>query len=340
MTYTGDVSRGGLYVSASRQLPVGSEVELSLELPDGLPPATIPARVTYVLEAAEARARGKQPGMGVQFVQTDTAALAQRIADYLAAAIDTGAPAEQEPLRVLVIDDSISYRNEIATGLREAGHRVSTAEHGLAGLGKAIKELPDVVLSDVNMPVMDGWQLLRLLRARPATRRIPILFLTTLGSEQDRIRGYEAGVDDYIAKPFARDELLARVRRVVARAVARTDRVQDAAVTGMSGDLRQVSLASLLAFLEAERRSGTLLLRGVRGETHIGLRNGSVVRVDLPEGVLGKNEAPPALFERLLCALDVLDGRFELRAGDVASGTEVASIAQALLEHARRFDER
>ena len=329
-TYTGDVSRGGLYVTASRQLPLGTEVELSLELPDGLPPALIPARVSYVLDEDAARARGKAPGMGMQFVDRDTAALAHRIAEYLATAVDAATLPGDQPLHVLVIDDSSSYRNEIATALAAAGHRVSVSENGLAGLGKAIKEAPDLVLSDVNMPVMDGWQLLRLLRGRPATARIPVVFLTTLGSEQDRIRGYEAGVDDYIPKPFTRDELLARVRRVVAR----DDRSQGAGAPSMCGDLAQVSLPSLLAFLEAERRSGLLSVRRRDGETRVRLVGGAVAQVELAGAA-----SSPDLFERLLRVLDLIDGRFELRADAGGPTGPVVSVQQALLEHARRADE-
>src|SRR5690606_1172172 len=153
----------------------------------------------------------KVAGMGMQFLDGGTAALTQRIADCLASTVPSEGPTEALSLRVLVVEDSSAYRTEIVAALRDAGHRVTTADDGLAGLGKAVKELPDVVLSDVNMPTMDGWQMLRILRSRPATRRIPVIFLTTLGSERDRLRGYEAGVDDYLAKPFERAELLARV---------------------------------------------------------------------------------------------------------------------------------
>src|SRR5690606_4999385 len=82
---------------------------------------------------------------------------------------------------------------------------------------------------------------------------------TALDSDRDRIRGYEAGVDDYIAKPFADEELCARVRRVYLRVRSEGDRDDYA---GLTGDLRQVSVASLLAFAEGERRSGMLTLRG------------------------------------------------------------------------------
>ncbi len=334
--YTADLSRGGLYVAASVQLPPGTEVQLSLELADGSAPARIPARVAYVLGPQQAAAQGRQPGMGMQFQAADTEELGRRIADYLSSSVDepesaSSEPEGAEPLHVLVVEDSAIQRGRVVGALRAAGHRVTTAEHGLEGLGKALKDPPDVVLTDVNMPVMDGWQLMRLLRARDATKNVPIVFLTTLGSEQDRIRGYEAGVDDYMAKPFAEEELVARVRRVVMRARADGDR---GSYSGLTGDLRQVSVASLLAFAEAERRSGMLTLRRPGGDARVGLEKGTVISVDLPG-----RDAPSALFERLIAVLDWEEGRFELSQVELVAGQEHASVQQALLEHARRKDE-
>lgn len=334
--YTADLSRGGLYVAASVQLPPGTEVQLSLELADGSAPARIPARVAYVLGPQQAAAQGRQPGMGMQFRDVDTEELGRRIAAYLSSSVEPSPkPREEEkteePLHVLVVEDSAIQRGRVVGALRGAGHRVTTAEHGLEGLGKALKEPPDVVLTDVNMPVMDGWQLLRLLRAREATKNVPVVFLTTLGSEQDRLRGYEAGVDDYMAKPFLEEELVARVRRVVSRARAEGDRD---GYSGLTGDLRQVSVASLLAFAEAERRSGMLTLRRPEGEARVGLEQGTVISVDLP----GRS-VPSSLFERLIAVLDWVEGRFELSAVELVAGHEHASVQQALLEHARRKDE-
>lgn len=331
--YTTDLSQGGLYVAASVQLPPGTLVLLSLEVPDGGAPARIAAKVAYVLSAEDAAAQGRQPGMGMQFRQEDADELGQRIAAHLSESVEPDAPPpELEPLHVLVVEDSASQRKIVVDVLESAGHRVSTAEHGLAALGKALKDPPDVVLTDVNMPVMDGWQLLRLLRAREATQNVPVVFLTTLGSESDRLRGYEAGVDDYLAKPFAADELVARVRRAVNRARTEGDRES---YSGLTGDLRQVSVASLLAFAEAERRSGMITLRRADGEARVGLQQGTVISVDLPAP-----NAPPSLFERLLCVLDLFqEGRFDLSQVELIAGTESVNVQHALLEHARRKDE-
>lgn len=331
--YSSDLSQGTLYVASEQQLAPGSDVQLWLELPDELPAAQIAARVQYSLSEAEARAQGRKPGMGVSFLEEDAAPLAERIASLLESSVveptDSGA---HEPLEVLVVDDSASYRTTLHATLTAAGHRVTTAEHGLAALGLAMKSPPDVVLSDVTMPVMDGWNLLRQLRAREATANVPVVFLTTLDSERDRLRGYALGVDDYIAKPFAEDVLLARVERVVAR--ARREGPGGREETAMSGDLKQVSVISLLSFAEAERRSGVLTLRGPAGEARAGIAGGEVVSVDLPDA-----SAPPALLERLLLLLDWETGRFELRGAEPAAGEERVPVQHALLEHARRKDE-
>ncbi|MCZ7685484.1 MAG: response regulator [Sandaracinaceae bacterium] len=230
---------------------------------------------------------------------------------------------------MLIVEDSAIQRGRVEAALRGSGHRVTTAEHGLEALGKAIKDTPDVVLTDVNMPVMDGWQLLRLLRAREATRNVPVVFLTTLGSEQDRIRGYEAGVDDYMAKPFAGEELVARLRRGGARARRGRPRELLGADRRSPAGLRD----RLLAFAEAERRSGILTLRRPEGEARVGLQRGAVISVDLP------GPAPRELLERLLAVLDYQDGRFELSELELIAGEESVSVQAALLEHARRTDE-
>ncbi len=331
--YTEDVSKGGLFVTAPRQLPKGSQVLLSLELPDGGPPAKLAAEVAYVVDPARAEAEGKAPGMGMRFTAEEVAWLAERIASFLADSVGSGEHERPEPIHALVVDDSSTWRAVVRGALAGLGHRVTEAEHGLDALGKAMRAPPDVVLTDVNMPVMDGWQLLRLLRARDSTARVPVVFMSTLASEQDRIRGYELGVDDYLAKPVAADELVARVTRVVMR--NRWEGIGDAEeATSMSGDLRQVSIASLLAFSEAERRTGWISVQHRHRLAHIGLRGGVIVAAEIEDA-----PGPSSLLERILEILDWEDGRFTLRELDVVVEGESIGAQLALMEHARRKDE-
>ncbi|MBX3270679.1 MAG: response regulator [Sandaracinaceae bacterium] len=332
--YTEDVSRGGLYVTAAQQLPPGTEVQLSLELPDGGEPALVPARVAYLLDEPTARAQGRNPGMGMQFLEDHVTPLAERIARFLADTIGSGEHERPGPIHALVVDDSASYRELVARSLEDAGHHVTVAENGLEGFGKAMQRTPDIVLTDVTMPVMDGWQLLRLLRARDATKKVPVVFLTSLDSERDRIKGYQRGVDDYIAKPFAGAELVARVLRIVTRSRWEGVLHDPGDRTTMTGDLRQVTLPSLLAFAESERRTAVVTIQTPRTTARVAIHKGVVTSVHIPDP-----KAPPQLLERLLLVLDWEDGRFYMEEAELPEPTEQVIVQMALLEHARRKDE-
>jgi CheY-like chemotaxis protein len=122
----------------------------------------------------------------------------------------------EEQVTVLVVEDDPTLLSTLAFNLRREGYRVLTAADGEAGLALARRELPrlDLVVLDLMLPRLSGLQVLRHLRAESA---IPILILSARGEEQDRIDGLELGADDYVVKPFALRELLARVRAGVRR---------------------------------------------------------------------------------------------------------------------------
>ena len=121
------------------------------------------------------------------------------------------------PPRVLLVDDEPGLRTAVQAYFEDEGFIVSTAADGEEGWEKAQSQLPDVVLSDVMMPRVDGFGLLKLLREDERLGGTPVIFLTAKGMTADRIAGFRAGVDDYIPKPFDPDELVVRVRNVVQR---------------------------------------------------------------------------------------------------------------------------
>jgi DNA-binding NarL/FixJ family response regulator len=127
---------------------------------------------------------------------------------------DTLAPASP---KVLLVDDEPGLRAAVQAYFEDEGFEVITAVDGAEGWEKAQAELPDVVLSDVMMPRVDGFGLLKQLRDDERLGGTPVIFLTAKGMTSDRIAGFRAGVDDYIPKPFDPDELVARVRNVVQR---------------------------------------------------------------------------------------------------------------------------
>ena len=117
--------------------------------------------------------------------------------------------------RILIIEDELPMRTALADLLASEGHRVVTASDGQDGFARALAELPDLILLDVMMPRLDGLALAAELRR--SGRSTPILMLTAKGQVTDRVRGLDAGADDYLVKPFSSAELLARVRALLRR---------------------------------------------------------------------------------------------------------------------------
>jgi len=122
-------------------------------------------------------------------------------------------------MRVLLIEDEEKTSAFLAKGLREAGFAVERASNGETGVELALATRPDLLIVDVMLPKKDGWAVVKELRNRGV--HVPILFLTARDSVQDRVKGLELGADDYLVKPFAFSELLARVRSLLRRSSER-----------------------------------------------------------------------------------------------------------------------
>ncbi|MFL5969429.1 MAG: response regulator transcription factor [Gaiellaceae bacterium] len=119
--------------------------------------------------------------------------------------------------RVLVIDDDDDIRLLVVELLQRAGLKVTEASDGRAGLRVLHQSPPDLVVLDVSMPEMDGWQTLERIRD---LSDVPVLMLTARGAELERVRGLQGGADDYMVKPFGRQELVARVQALLRRSRA------------------------------------------------------------------------------------------------------------------------
>lgn len=173
-------------------------------------------------------------------------------------------------MHILVIEDENKTAAYLKKGLSENGFVVDTASDGNAGLSLVGTNEYDLLILDVMLPGMDGWEILS--EIRRLGKATPVLFLTAKDSVQDRVRGLELGADDYLVKPFAFSELLARVRTVLRRGPARqpeTLKIADleidllrhkAARQGIKLDLtpKEFSLLALLV-----RRSGEVLSRAL-----------------------------------------------------------------------------
>jgi DNA-binding response OmpR family regulator len=319
-----DLEIARVTVRTAEPLAAGQVITVNLQLPGGV-------RIKTLARAIEPS--GQRKTVELELIEVYDERTTKQLDEYIAQESVPPAPVRSwlTGVRVLVVDDDKSYRELVARVMEEAGFEVVTAHNGFEALSLALKQPPSLVLTDVTMPGMDGWHFLRLIRARPTLRRTPVIFLTELNSESERLRGYQFGVDDYLAKPFDNLELIARVERVLERA----NEAEHAAAGGVRGELAKVSLASLLSLAEMERRTGVLQLEahGTRATLH--LRAGAVVRIDLPE----PHDQLPGR-ERFFHVLDWSEGRFELITTDVLAEDVIQlPTSYALLEHARRRDE-
>ncbi len=254
--------------------------------------------------------------------------------------------------RILVVDDDAWILRMVTTVLEKRGYEIFVARDGEEGLDKARSVGPDLVITDVMMPRLDGWGLVKQLRSTPELAFVPVIFLTALGSDEDRIRGFRLGADDYLPKPFRFEELDLRVAKALKRAhpEAHTRATVRAARPpvppapgreprgpGIRGNLDQLGLSSLLIVLEMERKSGVLLLSRTVPDKLVGrvfLRAGRVARALLEGAMVLRNHA--AIYEMLTW----IDGTFEFTALDVEMDDEVkTSTTQLLMEGARRIDE-
>jgi two-component system KDP operon response regulator KdpE len=116
--------------------------------------------------------------------------------------------------RILVVDDEERMVRFIRLNLEHDGFRVITAYNGMQAVNKVRSDMPDLILLDVMMPDMDGFEVLRIIRE---TSNVPVIMLTAKGDEDDRVRGLELGADDYMTKPFSPRELVSRVKAVLRR---------------------------------------------------------------------------------------------------------------------------
>jgi DNA-binding response OmpR family regulator len=122
-----------------------------------------------------------------------------------------------EPANILIIDDDYIVARTIERSLRSDEFRITLASRGEKGISMARQNPPDLIVLDIIMPEMDGYQVCRAIRSDPALAHIPILFLTAKVKAQDKIAGFNVGADDYLCKPFNVNELILRVQAILRR---------------------------------------------------------------------------------------------------------------------------
>jgi CheY-like chemotaxis protein len=234
-----------------------------------------------------------------------------------------------------VADDDAWILRMVATVLEKRGYTVETAVDGEEALERALAHVPDLLITDVMMPKLDGWSLVRQLRSHPELAMLPVIFLTALSSEDDRIKGFRLGADDYVTKPFRFEELDLRVAKTLRRTTQVMQETRDQlAQSGLRGDLSQVGLSSLLVLIEMERKTGLLQLRAPGLSAQVLVRDGKVVHARLEEA------DEPVDADCIYYLLTWAAGEFEFISCVVEGVDRVnESTTHLLMEGARLIDE-
>ncbi|HEY1808547.1 MAG TPA: heavy metal response regulator transcription factor [Acidobacteriaceae bacterium] len=176
-------------------------------------------------------------------------------------------------MKILVIEDELKTSGFLKKGLSEVGYVVDVVADGLGALHLAVEVEFDLIILDVMLPSLAGWQVLA--RLREAGRKVPVLMLTALDAVHHRVRGFEMGADDYLIKPFAFSELLARVRSLLRRAPPRpqeTLRMADLEIDLLrhratrSGQRLELTGKEFLLLTLLARRAGEVLSRTLIAE--------------------------------------------------------------------------
>lgn len=246
--------------------------------------------------------------------------------------------------RILAIDDDADTLVAIAEALADTGFTLLTASDGERGLEMAVEHAPDLIISDIVMPGMDGWTLVKRVRCQPRLALVPFIFLTAAADDdEDRLRGFQLGADDFVSKPLRPGDLACRVRgslRRQARIVGEVRQHLQASdprpdQVGIRGALEHISLPALLTLLEMERKTGVLsLLRPEPPqEAALYIRDGRLLDAQL------SGRRPRRHAEAVYDLLRWHTSRYEFVARPLEFSDQIGlSTAELLLEGARRID--
>ncbi|MGO9714058.1 MAG: response regulator [Polyangiaceae bacterium] len=236
---------------------------------------------------------------------------------------------------LLLVDADPRSVRVLEVSLKKAGYSVTTAADGQDALAKLDLSTPDLVLTDTRLPKMDGYALVRKLKEKPEWAVIPVVFLTSQKSVEDKIRGLELGVEDYLTKPIFVRELLARVNLLLARRtqenIASQNKLLSGRQTRFSGSISDMAVVDLLQTFEVSRKSGVVHLTSGVQAAHIYFREGKVVDADL-----GRLRGEEAIYRALIWNEAQFEVEFCAVQNDDLMNTSTQGI---LMEGMRRVDE-
>lgn len=236
--------------------------------------------------------------------------------------------------KVLLVDADPRSLRVLEVSLRKAGYNVTSAADGIEALEHVTHQAPDLVIADTKLPKLDGYGFVRRLKDMREHANLPVIFLASQRSVEDKIRGLELGVEDYLTKPIFVRELLARVNVVLARRTQETlsnQRTSESMRTRFAGSINDMTVIDLLQTFEMSRRSGTITFKSGRRLGYVWFRDGRLV--DAEVGTLGGEEA---VYRILVWS----EADFEVDFGDVDREDVIdAPTSQVVMEGMRRADD-
>ena len=233
---------------------------------------------------------------------------------------------------VLVVDDDPQILRMLTEVLTKRGFGVDVAHDGEEAFGRAIAHPPDLLVTDVMMPKLDGWSLVRKLRLDPKLANLPVIFLTAVTTDDARVQAFRLGADDYVNKPFKFNDLVGRIEKVLG---SKQPATKKQASSSLAGDLAQVGLSTLLVLVEMERKTGVLSVTAADGRSgRISARDGKVIEAGLD------GAGQPSGAEAVYVMLTFTAGKFDFAVGAVNGEDKIKqSTTHLLMEGARLMDE-
>jgi len=236
-----------------------------------------------------------------------------------------------KPQRILIADDDAKLLALLTSSLQKSGYETAEALDGEAALEQVKNEKPDLILADITMPKIDGFELCKLIRENPDTSDIPFIFLTAKGELNDRIKGLNLGADDYISKPFHISEVTARIKTILQRSFMVPSEPANEAESDLKGNLQQMNLAEILQTLGMAKKSGGLKIINQSLVGKIYFDSGNIVQASL-----GKYKSEEAVYR--IVSWD--EGYFDFDSNDKTDKEAIGTSTNSLLmEGFRQKDE-
>lgn len=227
--------------------------------------------------------------------------------------------------KVLIVDDNETLLMALEYSIQQAGYKVLKAADGEIAFKIANAENPDIIVSDITMPEMDGIELCKKIRSVARLSETPFILLTAHGEPDERVKGLRSGADDYIVKPFDVEELIARIdimyKNIQKRQFSNT----------LSGNLKELPIVDMLQILAQAMKEGNLCIKNGDKSGIISIRDGNIMDASFMD--LAGEDALVELF-------GLSDGHFNYEPQEVTTGTLAKPVNFIILDIIRLIDER